>query len=139
VELEPNYGLTYWYLGLVYEQKGMYVEALKEMGSAKDFLKSNLTVDADMGRVYALSGRRSEADRAIARLKKESSRRYVNPYQIGLIYVGLGQNDQAFEWLDKAVGERSDMLVYLKTDSRLNPIRSDSRFPEIEQRVGIPP
>jgi len=139
VELEPNYGLTYWYLGLVYEQKGMYVEALKEMGSAKDFLKSNLTVDADMGRVYALSGRRSEADKAIARLKKESSRRYVNPYQIGLIYVGLGQNDQAFEWLDKAVGERSDMLVYLKTDSRLNPIRSDSRFPEIEQRVGIPP
>jgi tetratricopeptide (TPR) repeat protein len=138
LELDPNYGLAYWYLGLVYEQKGMYVEALKELRRAKGFLKSNLTVDADMGRVYAVSGHKCEADKAIAKLKKESARRYVNPYQIALIYVGLGQNDQAFDWLDKAVRERSDMLVYLKTDSRLNPIHSDSRFPELERRIGIP-
>jgi tetratricopeptide (TPR) repeat protein len=138
VELDPNYGLTYWYLGLVYEQKGMYVEALKEMGRAKGFLTSNLTVDADMGRVYAVSGSKIEADKALERLKRESAHRYVNPYQIALIYVGLGQNDQAFEWLDKAVRERSDMLVYLRTDSRLNPIRSDARFPGLERRIGIP-
>lgn len=138
LDLDPNYGLTYWYLGLAYEQKGMYVEALRELGRAKDLLKSNLAVDADRGRVYAVSGRRSEADKAIAGLKKESARRYVNPYQIALIYVGLGQNEQAFDWLDKAVRERSDMLVYLKTDSRLDPIHSDSRFPELERRVGIP-
>jgi TolB-like protein/Tfp pilus assembly protein PilF len=138
VELDPNYGLAYWYLGLVYEQKGMYVEALKEMSRAKDFLKSNLTVDADIGRVYAVSGRRNEADKAIAQLKNESAHRYVNPYQIALIYVGLGQNDQAFDWLNKAVAERSDLLVYLKTDSRVNPIRSDARFPGLERRIGIP-
>ena len=116
----------------------MYGEALRELGRAKDFLKSNLAVDADRGRVYALSGRRSEADKAIAGLKKESARRYVNPYQIALIYVGLGQNEQAFDWLDKAVRERSDLLVYLKTDPRLDPIHSDSRFLELERRVGIP-
>lgn len=138
LELEADYGMAYWYRGLSYEQMGMYVDALSEMRRAQEYLKGNLNVDADIGRVCALSGRRSEANRAIARLKKESARRYVNPYQIALICVGLGQNDQTFEWLNEAYRERSDMLVYLKVDPRLNPIRSDSRFSELAERIGIP-
>ena len=138
LELDPNYGLAHWYLGLVYAQKGMYVDALRELGTARDFLKSNLNVDADIARVRGISGHRSEAEEAIARLKEESARRHVNPYQIALIYIGLGRTDEAFDCLDRSVRERSDMLVYLKTDFRLNPIRSDSRFQELEQKMGIP-
>jgi hypothetical protein len=66
------------------------------------------------------------------------SRRYVNPYQIALIYFGLGQVDQAFDCLDQSVRERSNILVYLKSDFRFNPVRSDSRFRDLEQKVGIP-
>jgi TolB-like protein/Tfp pilus assembly protein PilF len=138
LELDPNYGLVYWYLGLVYEQKGMYAEALRELRAAKEVLKSNLNVDADIARVWGISGRRSEAERGIAMLRKESLRRYVNPYQIALIYIGLGRTDEAFDCLDKSVRERSDMLVYLKSDFRLNPVRSDYRFRDLEQRIAIP-
>jgi hypothetical protein len=74
----------------------------------------------------------------IAELKQESAYRYANPYQIALIYAGLGQGDQTFEWLEKAYRERSDLLVYLKVDPRLDPIRSDSRFAALLRRVAIP-
>lgn len=138
LELDPNYGLAHWYRGLVYEQKGMYEDAQQELIRAKDFLKTNLTVDADQARIYAACGNRSRADRTIAKLKRESSRRYVNPYQIALVYAGLQQPAEAFDWLEKALHERSDLLVYLKIDSRLNPLRADSRFAAFERRVGIP-
>lgn len=138
LELDPNYGLVYWYLGLAYEKKGMYAEALRELRAAKEVLKSNLNVDADIARVGGISGDRTEAERGIAVLREESLRRYVNPYQIALIHIGLGRTDEAFDWLDKSVRERSDMLVYLKTDFRLDPVRSDCRFRDLEQKVGIP-
>jgi hypothetical protein len=74
----------------------------------------------------------------IAGLKEESVRRYVNQYELALIYVGLNQNDQAFEWLDKALREHSDQLIYLNVDPRLDSIRSDSRFTNFVRLVGIP-
>jgi hypothetical protein len=74
----------------------------------------------------------------IAGLKEESARHYVNLYELALIYIGLGQNDQAFEWLDRAFREHSDQLIYLKVDPRLDSVRSDSRFAGLVRRVGIP-
>ena len=138
LELHPGYGLAYWYRGWDYEEKGMYAEALQEMRKARELLKSNLVVDGDIGHLYAVSGRAREAEQVIANLKVLSRSRYVNPFEIALIYVGLGQNEQAFEWLDRAYQQRSDMLVYLKADPRLDPIRSDPRFARLVLAVGIP-
>jgi hypothetical protein len=116
----------------------MYPEALRELTKTKDLLPGNLAVQSDIGHVYAVSGNKSEAEKTIARLKQESTRTYVNLYELALIYIGLGQNDQAFDWLEKAYRERSDQLIYLKVDPRLDPIRSDSRFADLVRRVGIP-
>jgi TolB-like protein/DNA-binding winged helix-turn-helix (wHTH) protein len=138
LELDPSYALAHWYRGLAYEQKEMYPEALREMGKAKDLLPGNLAVQSDIGHVYAVSGDKGAAERVIAGLKEESGRRYVNLYELALIYVGLNQNDQAFEWLDKAFREHSDQLIYLNVDPRLDSIRSDSRFTALVRLVGIP-
>jgi len=138
LELDPSYALAHWYRGLAYEQKKMYSEALREMAKAKELLPGNPAVQADIGHVYAVSGNKSEAERVIAELREESTHRYVNLYELALIYVGLGQRDQAFNWLQKAYQERSDQLVYLKVDPRLDPVRSDSRFADLVRRVGIP-
>jgi tetratricopeptide (TPR) repeat protein len=138
LELDPSYALAYWYRGLAYEQKKMYPEALREMGKARDLLRGNLAVQSDIGHVYAVSGDKGAAERVIAGLREESERRYVNQYEVALIYVGLGQIDQAFEWLDEAFRARSDQLIYLNVDPRLDSIRSDSRFTELVRRVGIP-
>jgi hypothetical protein len=103
-----------------------------------DLLKGNVVVTANIGHAHALSGDRREADRVIAELQQESARRFVSPFEIALIYVGLGERERAFEWLDTAYRERSDSLIYLKVDPRLDPIRSDRRFGELVTKVGVP-
>jgi tetratricopeptide (TPR) repeat protein len=137
LELDPDYALAHWYRGLAYEQKKMYPEALREMARARDLLPENLAVLSDMGHVYAVSGSEREGEKVIAGLKKGLGRRYVNLYEVALIHVGLGQRDQAFEWLDKALLERSDQMIYLTVEPRLDPVRSDSRFTDLVRRVGI--
>ena len=138
LELDPNYALAHWYRGLAYEQKKMYSEALREMAQAKDLLPGNLAVESDMGHVHAISGNKTAAQKIIGTMKQQSAHRYVNLYELALIYVGLGQRDQAFESLNKAFRERSDQMIYLKVDPRLDSVRSDSRFSDLVRRVGIP-
>jgi serine/threonine-protein kinase len=138
LELDPNYGLAYWYRGLAFQQQGKYSNALAELRKGADLLKGNVVVTANIGHAHALSGDRREADRVIAELQQESARRFVSPFEIALIYVGLGERERAFEWLDTAYRERSDSLIYLKVDPRLDPIRSDRRFGELVTKVGVP-
>lgn len=138
LELDANYALAHWYRGLVYEQKQMYPEALRELATAKNLLPGNMAIRSDVGHVYAVSGDADQAEKVIADLRQESQRLYVNSYELALIYVGLRKDDQAFEWLNKAFAERSDQMIYLNVDPRLDSIRSDSRFADLVRRVGIP-
>jgi len=138
LELNPNYALAHWYRGLAFEQKKMYPEALNEMSRARDLLPGNLAVESDIGHVYAVSGNKREAERIISVLKRESAHRYVNLYELSSIYLGLGANDHAFESLEGAFRERSDQMIYLKVDPRLDAVRSDPRFQDLVRRVGIP-
>ena len=137
IEMDPNFGVAHWYLGLSYDHEGMYPEAENELRKAKELLKDNEAVAADLGHVYAVSGRKDEARKVIDELKELSKRKYVSSYHVALIYLGLGEKDQAFEWLENAYRERSDLLVYLRVEPRLDSLRSDPRFVELVRRVGL--
>ena len=137
-DLQPDFGGAYWYSGWAYEQKGMYSDALREMNKAQELAKSNAIIRGDTGHLYAVSGQTEKAKEIIEELKKLSAKRYVNPFEIALIYLGLGDKEHAFEWLESAFRERSDLLVYLNIDPRLDPIRSDPRFADLVRKVGIP-
>ena len=137
LELDPDYALAHWYLGLAYEQKKDYPKALTEIGRAKDLLPGNLAVLCDIGHVYAVSGDKRSAEHVIAVLQKESAVRYVNQYELALIYIGLVQKDLAFKSLERAFREHSDMLIYMNVDPRLDSIRSDPRFENLVSRVNV--
>jgi serine/threonine-protein kinase len=137
-ELDPNYGLAYWYRGLAYEQQRRYPQALAELRRGAALLKGNVGVIADIGHLHAVAGDRHEAERVMKELQAQAAQRFVSPFNIALIYTGLGQQDRAFEWLERAFRERSDLLIYLKVDPRLDPIRSDARFRDLVGRVGVP-
>lgn len=62
---------------------------------------------------------------------------YVSPFDIALIYTALGEKDTAFEWLNKAVAERSTFLVYSKWEPRLNPLHADPRFGQMLRKIGL--
>jgi TolB-like protein/Tfp pilus assembly protein PilF/class 3 adenylate cyclase len=139
LEMEPTYGLTHWYLGQAYEQKQMYEEAMAELMKAKSLLPENAAVEAEMGHVYAVSGKMDKAKKVIDRLNELSQRKYVSSYHMALIHTGLGDNDRALDLLERAYNERSDLLVYLKIDPRLNSLRSDRRFAGLLRRLGLDP
>src|SRR2546425_177801 len=138
LEMDPNFGVGHWYLGLADAQKERYSEAENELRKAKELLKDSLVVEADTGYVYAVSGKKDQALKVIDELKELSKRRYVSSYHVAMIYLALKEKDQAFEWLENAYRERSDLLVYLKVEPRLDSLRSDQRFADLVRRVGLP-
>ena len=79
-----------------------------------------------------------DAGQVLTSLLDKSKQSYVSPFDIALIYTALGQKDAAFEWLQKAVNERSTFLVYSKWEPRLDPLRSDPRFGQILKKIGFP-
>jgi len=62
----------------------------------------------------------------------------VSPYSVALVHVGLGESDQAMDWLEKAYVERSDYMPYLGREPMLDGLRSDPRFAALVRRVGLP-
>lgn len=91
-----------------------------------------------LAHAHALSGNHTEANRILESLKERQQREYVPAFSIALIYVGLGQTDPAFEWLEKALDERSSWLGSLKIEPMLDVLRADPRFDELLKRIGLP-
>jgi len=138
LDMDPNYLVARVSLGVAYTQKGMYEEAIAEFQKAGD-LEGQAETVAELGYVYAVSGKRSQAQEMLDELKARSGRAFVSPYNVAKVYVGLGETDLTFEWLDKAYDERSEWLVWLKVDPKLDSIRSDQRFRKLMQRIGFEP
>ena len=131
-------------LGWGYEQKGMHEQAIASFENAVDLTNKNSPVfsafyTAGLGHVYAVAGRRSDAQMVLQSLLERARQSYVSPFDIALIYTALGDNDTAFTWMTKAVAERSTWLVYNKWEPRLDPLRSDPRFQDLLRRMNLQP
>lgn len=138
LNMDPDLLPVQVFLGRAYEQKGMYKEAIAEFQRAVALSGDDLRVRANLGHAYAVSGRRDEALRMLAESKGQSERRYISPFNIAIVYVGLGEKDQAFEWLEKAYDDRLLWMVFLKVDPRLDSLRSDPRFADLLRRMRFP-
>jgi tetratricopeptide (TPR) repeat protein len=136
--LEPRFVLAYLYLGQAYEQKKMYAQAIATYQKGITQAERHAQLIAALGHAYALSGERDKALKALDKLRELSKQRYISPYLMAVVYAGLGDKDQTFAWLDKAVQDRSDFLIWLKVEPLFDPLRSDPRFPDLLRRVGLP-
>jgi eukaryotic-like serine/threonine-protein kinase len=125
------------YLGRAYEQKGTYPEAIAEMRKALEFSEGDTNELAALGHAYAVAHQAGEAKKILDQLKERSQQTYVQPSLIALIQAGLGDKNQAFDWLQKAYEDRSAGLLYLKVDPAFDSIRSDPRFLDLLHRVGL--
>ncbi|MBI1748881.1 MAG: tetratricopeptide repeat protein [Acidobacteria bacterium] len=138
LEMDPSQWIVHRGLGRIYERKGMYEEALLEFQKAVD-LSGAPWAQADIAYTYAVSGQRGKAERRLRELLERSKHRYVAPYHIGEVHAGLGEKDQAFQWLNKAFEEHSDELRFLNANPRLTSLHPDPRFAVLLRRVGLPP
>jgi serine/threonine-protein kinase len=131
LDLDPNFAPAHAFLGYVHVENGRFQAAIEEFQKAGHL--------SDLAYAYARAGNKLEAQKRIEELKALRKRRYVGPDSIALLYVGLGDNDQAFAWLDRAYEESSADLVRLKVEPTCDPLRSDPRFAELLRRIGLPP
>jgi len=138
IDLDHGYWFDYCFLGRAYEQKGRLPEAIATFQRGLT-LEGNTELWSGLGHAYAASGNKAEAQKVPDHLKELSTHSYVAPYNVAVIYVGLGEKDEAFAWLNRAYEERSYTLAeYLTTDARLDTLHSDPRFAELVRRIGLP-
>ena len=136
LEIDPN-GV----LGLTYGEIGQYSEAFAELQKNQEL--KGLDLRGNWGRIHALAGQRDEAQKLLAQLLAETQLpdKHVSPYNIAVIYASLGEKEQAFAWLEKAMAERDGNLTDpgLKVDRVFDNLRSDARFISLLRRMGLTP
>jgi serine/threonine-protein kinase len=136
LEMNPTYYIAYPFLIEAYEQKGDLVSALAEIEKVPHEVNDAMTLSA-FAHAYAKSGNRQKALEILKQLEQRSIQAYVPAFNIAQIHVGLGDNEQAFAWLDKACDEHSLWLSWLRVDRKFDPLRSDSRFQDVLRRIGL--
>jgi TolB-like protein/Tfp pilus assembly protein PilF len=139
LEFDPSFTPAHRVLAEVYAAKGMYLETLAAYEKYATLSGGSPGSTAFVGYALALSGQRSQAFRVLDQLGATSKQRYVPALSFAVVYVGLGENEQAFLWLEKAYVERTNSLAYLKVDATWDPLRSDPRFADLVRRIGLPP
>jgi eukaryotic-like serine/threonine-protein kinase len=136
-EIAPGSFWLSYFLALAQEQKGLYDDAISNFQGAAT-LSGNVTfAAAALGHAYGVAGRKSEARSVLNELIRQSEQRFVPSYDIAIVHTGLGEKDQAFEWLQKAYEERTGWMAYLKVEPRLDSLRDDQRFTDLLVRVGF--
>ncbi|HET6977992.1 MAG TPA: winged helix-turn-helix domain-containing protein [Pyrinomonadaceae bacterium] len=138
LELDPSSFPARRYLGLAYEGKGMYAEAITEFQTGVKLSGSPLML-ALLGHAYAASGKTAEAKQVLNDLQQLQGQRYVSPYTVAAIHAGLGDQEQAFKWLQTAVEERDIWLMNLKVDPVFAKLRSQRQFTDILARIRLRP
>lgn len=136
LELDPNQPIAYLYLGQIEEYRGRFQDAIARFRRAYEITATPVHL-ANLGHAYARNGNRSEALNVLAQLRTLSTTRYVSPYAFALVYIGLGDKENAFEWLQKAINERSQTLTTLKIDPVFDELRGDPRFISLLSQIGL--
>lgn len=139
LEMDPNSGGAHFFLSRSYKQKGMYREALAELEKARGPLGDGAEVLSLIGYTYAVAGRPVEAQKVLQELQAASNQRYVSPYHVAMVYTGLGEQDKAFERLEKAYEDREGRMTILKVAPEFDSLRSDPRYADLMRRIGLTP
>ena len=141
LELSAGFWIGHRCLGQAYEQEKLYEQSIAEYEKVSGPATNNPARSPSLARDYLAVGKRAEALKIFSNLRELSKQRYVPSYQaMAEIYIALGDFDQAFAWLEKAYRARYYGLVLsLKVDPGLDPLRSDPRFRDLLRRMNFPP
>jgi TolB-like protein/Tfp pilus assembly protein PilF len=137
LEMDSNFWLSHINMGRSYTQLGMHAEAISELERAREVSLSNTEVLSFLGFAHAAAGKRDEALKTLLELDERAKHSYVPPYHFAIVHAGLGQKDQAFEWLERAFEKHAVDLFTLKVEPMFDGLRSDPRFEDLLVRMGL--
>jgi tetratricopeptide (TPR) repeat protein len=134
IELDPHLSLAHFYLGQTYTLQGRYEEALTAFQHAVDISGKFPWATAYIGHVHGLSGEREKVYRIIREWKQQGT---TLPVPLAVIYLGLGEDDEVFEWLNRGYEERDFLMPWINAMPDFDRLRPDTRFRELMRRVGF--
>ena len=137
LSLDPNFANAFSGLGLTHWQKGMKPEAISEMRKYVELSGSSIG-KGSLGFFLARSGQRDEAVKLLAELKQASSQQYVPFTAVAFIHLGLGEKDEALDWLEKEIDARGSYTTYYATMPELDDLRTEPRFKAMLKRLNLP-
>jgi TolB-like protein/Flp pilus assembly protein TadD len=137
LEMDPSYEWAHLILGQAYEEKSEFDLAIAELQQAVELSHSSPLMISALAHAYALSGNHLEAMKLLAQLNAQSKKKYVSPFYVATVYLGLGKDELAMDWLEKAYADRSNGLVFLKVEPELDPLRSNPRFISLQHKLNF--
>jgi tetratricopeptide (TPR) repeat protein len=139
VELSKQYpdvlGSSY-YLGRAYAEKGALQEGIALLETNWSSSRRGQGFGA-LAALYARAGRRADATKLLDEVRERAKRTYIKPSSMAQLYIGLGDFDEAFRWLDRAYEEHDPTLSSLKLEICWDPIRNDQRFKSLLKKVHL--
>jgi TolB-like protein/Tfp pilus assembly protein PilF len=136
LDVNPDHFLLHFRLGLISTQSSAEGDAVKEMERAVELSGRSTEALAGLAQAYAAGGRRAEMQSVIDELMRESSRRYVSPYNLSRAWAAARDDERVFMWLERAHEERNPDLIELRTEPVFDAVRHDPRFDDLLHRVG---
>lgn len=137
LEIDPHFWVARIVSAKINQFLGRYDEALTAAQKASQFSGGNTEATALIGYTYALMGRRAEAEKVLQELHALSSQKFVPPYNLATVYLGLGDSEKTLEWLEKAYQERDVHMVFLNVEPKWDSLHGSPHFQSLLRRVGL--
>ena len=135
VAAHPDFAFAHAWLGMALVMKGQVSDALPILKRARD-LDNNVTTTHMLAIAQAAAGNRAEATR-LAEALAAADNRYTCAYEVGSVFLALGDTDKAFQWVRRGFDERCDCMVWLRSEPWMDPMRIDARYTDLVKRVGF--
>jgi serine/threonine protein kinase/Tfp pilus assembly protein PilF len=139
LELDPNYYLGYFLLAACNTGAGNLDEAVRAFEKAAQLSGRIPMTLGTLGCAYALSGRIGQAQKLLEELQELAKKAYVQPWSFAAIYVGLGEIDRCFDWLEKMVDEREPLMFEFPVNVAFYPLRSHPRYRALLRKMNLDP
>lgn len=136
--MKHDFLLAHLWLARSYLEMGRLDDALAATLKAEDGAREWPVLVAARGYTHGIAGRPADARAVLQEMRKLAGHRFVTAYGVALVHAGLGEQEAAFAWLEKAFAERSHWLVWLRLDPRWKALRGDARFAALVRRMKYP-
>jgi len=137
LEMDPNFAYAHQILGMTYTEMKRFDEAIDELKKARELSGNAVMMVASLGLAYGEAGKLEEAKKILGELEAKSQEQYVSPYWTAALYGVLGDIDKTFELMNKAVEERSEWILAIKSGLAFIPFHSDPRYHALLKKIGL--
>ena len=137
-EADPTFPISRLLYGMTLNAVGQYAEALALSEKALQDFPNNQQMLMVAGSAYGRSGRRADADRVIERFREISTKEYVIPSFVAVVFGSMGEKDKAFAELEKSIEQHDSWFRWAKVEPLFDPLRNDPRFKDLLKRMNLP-